>query len=94
MGCILETYGGLQPLSDRVRGYFYQFDSVYIADRRDELIYGRIRPKLFTPEPSALTFAYTHLSSVWVIVSCWRFKYLIYAALGRLCFFFPDRRWC
>lgn len=81
VGCLLEEYGGLRPLSDKVRGYLYDSGVVYDADRRDEVLYGRIRPKLFTSEPSAVTFAYTHYCSVWLAVSRSRWKFLIYIGL-------------
>lgn len=80
-GCLLETYGGLRPISDRVRELLYDPGVVYDSDRRDEILYGRIRPKLFTSEPSAVTFAYTHCASVWLVVSRWRFKFVAYAGL-------------
>lgn len=81
VGCALETGGGLRPFSDRVRAYLYSYDLVYNSDKRDEILYGRIRPKLFTSEPSAVTFAYTYLSSVWLVTSTWRFKFVIYGGL-------------
>ena len=81
VGCLLETYAGLRPLSDKVREHLYDPGVVYDSDRRDEILYGRIRPKLFTSEPSAVTFAYTHCASVWLVVSRWRFKLVIYAGL-------------
>jgi hypothetical protein len=80
-GCLLEAYGGLRPISDRVREMLYDPGVVYDADRRDEILYGRIRPKLFTSEPSAVTFAYTHCASVWLVVSRWRYKLAVYAGL-------------
>ena len=80
-GCLLEAYGGLRPLSDRVREMLYDPGVVYDSDRRDEILYGRIRPKLFTSEPSAVTFAYTHCASVWLVVSRWRYKLAVYAGL-------------
>lgn len=81
VGCLLETYAGLRPISDRVREYLYDPGVVYDGDRRDEILYGRIRPKLFTSEPSAVTFAYTHYASIWLVVSRWRYKLAAYAGL-------------
>jgi hypothetical protein len=63
IGCLLEQYAGLRPLSDAVRERLYQMDQVYDADLRDQVLYGKVRPKLFTSEPSAVTFAYTHFSA-------------------------------
>ena len=68
-------------MSDAVRGTLYEHGYVYDADLRDEILYGRVRPKLFTSEPSAVTFAYTHYCSVWLVVSPWRYKYLAYVGL-------------
>ncbi|MBN9088387.1 MAG: hypothetical protein J0J01_15890 [Reyranella sp.] len=80
-GCMLETWAGLRPVSDFVRAKLYNTDYVYDADIRDEILYGKVRPKLFTSEPSAVTFAYTHYCAVWLAVSPWRYKYLVYAGL-------------
>ena len=68
-------------LSDAVRERLYQMDQVYDADLRDQVLYGRVRPKLFTSEPSAVTFAYTHFSSIWLVISPWRYKLLAYFGL-------------
>jgi hypothetical protein len=80
-GCLLETYGGLRALSDKVRDHLYDAGQVYDADRRDEVLYGKVRPKLFTSEPSAVTFAYTHYACAWLTICRWRFKFLVYIAL-------------
>jgi hypothetical protein len=81
IGCLLETYAGLRTVSDAVRAKLYHMDEVYGADLRDQVLYGRIRPKLFTSEPSAVTFAYTHYSSLWLVLSQWRWKLPAYLGL-------------
>lgn len=81
VGCLLETYAGLRPLSDAVRERIYEAAVVYDSDLRDVVLYGRIRPKLFTSEPSAVTFSYTHFSAVWLVVSPWRWKVPVYFGL-------------
>ncbi|HEY4168305.1 MAG TPA: hypothetical protein VGM96_16090 [Reyranella sp.] len=81
IGSALETWGGLRPVSDFVRGKLYNKGYIYDADLRDEILYGRVRPKLFTSEPSAVTFAYTHYCAVWLAISAWRYKYVMYAGL-------------
>ncbi|HET6196771.1 MAG TPA: hypothetical protein VFE12_13495 [Acetobacteraceae bacterium] len=81
VGCAFEQWGGLRPLSDFVRAKLYNAGYVYDADLRDEILYGRVRPKLFTSEPSAVTFAYTHYCAVWLALSAWRYKYLVYVGL-------------
>lgn len=81
IGCLLESHTGLRAVSDKIREKIYDSSVVYDADLRDQLLYGRIRPKLFTSEPSAVTFAYTHYCSIWLVVSPWRWKILIYLGL-------------
>src|SRR5215469_5733849 len=85
IGCLLEDYAGLRPISDAFRHAVYKALNVYDADLRDQILYGRIRPKLFTSEPSAVTFAYTLFGFVWLMTTRTRFaalKYLVLMALG------------
>jgi len=86
-GCLLETYAGLRPVSDALRMKLYHLDEVYDADIRDQILYGRIRPKLFTSEPSAVTFAYTYFSAMWLVASPWRGKLLVYLGLIAMALF-------
>jgi hypothetical protein len=81
LGCLWETYGDLRPLSDRVRNLIFDRAGIYDADLRDELLYGRVRPKLFTSEPSAVTFAFTQFASTWLVISVWRWKAAVYGSL-------------
>ncbi|HEY5607139.1 MAG TPA: hypothetical protein VIM38_02245 [Alphaproteobacteria bacterium] len=80
VGCVLEQYGGLRAISDQVRRMIYDF-GIYESDLRDEILYGRVRPKLFTSEPSAVTIAYTLYGFAWYAISPWRWKLLGYLAL-------------
>ena len=80
-GCVLESHTSLRAISDAVRDRIYDSSVVYDADLRDQLLYGRIRPKLFTSEPSAVTFAYTHYCSAWLVISTWRWKLPVYLGL-------------
>lgn len=85
IGCLLEDYAGLRSISDAFRHAVYKAVDVYDADLRDQILYGRIRPKLFTSEPSAVTFAYTLFGFVWLMTTRTRFaplKYLILMSLG------------
>lgn len=79
-GALLETYGGLRPLSDKFRLMMFK-GYVYAADIRDQELYGRIRPKVFTSEPSYLTFAYTVFLFAWFMFSEWRGKLWGYLGL-------------
>lgn len=85
IGCLCEDYLGLRPISDKFRHAVYKLVDVYDADLRDQVLYGRIRPKLFTSEPSAVTFAFTLFSFAWLMVTRARFapvKYLVLMVLG------------
>ena len=81
VGALLEDYGGLRPISDQVRLMIYNY-GIYDADLRDQLLYGRIRPKLFTSEPSAVTFGYTLFCFGWLITTRWRWRLPFYLALA------------
>ena len=81
IGCLLETYGGLRPLSDAVRKVIYADRGVYENDLRDLLLYNRVRPKFFASEPSSVTFCYALLCFLWMVVSPWRWKLVLYLGL-------------
>jgi hypothetical protein len=81
VGCVLENHTSLRAISDAVRDRIYDSSVVYDADLRDQMLYGHIRPKLFTSEPSAVTFAYTHYCSAWLVISTWRWKLPVYLGL-------------
>ena len=77
-GCCAEVF--LDPfrvLSDTVRGVIFDF-GVYIADQRDLELYGQIRPKLFTSEPSAVSFSFVLFAFCWYALSTWRWKLITY----------------
>jgi hypothetical protein len=86
IGCVLENHTDLRAISDKARDRLYDSGVVYDADLRDQILYGRIRPKLFTSEPSAVTFAYTHYCAAWLIVCPWRWKIPVYLGLIGLAF--------
>ncbi|MFX8164529.1 hypothetical protein ABTL04_19555, partial [Acinetobacter baumannii] len=54
---------------------------VYENDLRDLLFYNRVRPKFFASEPASVTFCYTLFSFLWLVISPWRGKLLIYLGL-------------
>ncbi len=80
VGCALESHGGLRDLSDRFRNAVHE-TGIYTADRRDLELYGRIRPKFFTSEPSAVTFSYTIFAFAWYALSTWKWRLIGYLAL-------------
>ena len=85
-GCVVEANSGLGAISDAVRDRIYD-TGIYRSDQRDIAIYGRVRPKLFTSEPSAVTFALTLYLFAWFVLSTWRWKHLGYLALLGVAFF-------
>jgi hypothetical protein len=81
LGCLLENYAGLREVSNAFRRIAYKSTVFYDADIRDIIIYGRIRPKLFTSEPSYVTFAYAIFCFAWFMFSEWRWKIVGYLAM-------------
>jgi hypothetical protein len=45
------------------------------------LYYNRVRPKFFASEPASVTFCYSLFSFVWLVVSRWRWKLILYVIL-------------
>ena len=80
VGCLLEGHAGLRPLSDAVRKVLYS-QGVYENDLRDVLFYKRVRPKFFASEPASVTFCYTLITFLWMVVSRWRWKLAAYVGL-------------
>jgi hypothetical protein len=80
IGCLLETYGGLRQVSDAVRKVIYS-RGVYENDLRDLVLYNRVRPKFFASEPSSVTFCYALLCFLWMVISPWRWKLVLYVGL-------------
>ena len=86
IGTALENYTPFRTVSDTVREHVFS-SGVYNADARDQLLYGRIRPKLFTSEPSAVSFSFALFSLCWYLLSTWRFKFLAYLAIIAVAYF-------
>lgn len=80
IGCLLEDYTGLRAISDAVRERLYS-SGIYDADLRDELLYGKIRPKFFASEPATVTFTFSLFTFLWMVASRWRWKLGFYVAL-------------
>lgn len=80
IGCALENYTPLKSLSDNFRGWAFN-SGVYSADLRDQLFYGRVRPKLFTSEPSIVAFMFALFSFAWYVLARSRGKILVFLAM-------------
>jgi hypothetical protein len=87
VGCALENYvAAFRDLSDWFRNHVYSF-GLYESDARDQVLYGRIRPKLFTSEPSAVTFGFTLFAFAWYVLSLRRGKLFLYGAMFAVAFY-------
>jgi hypothetical protein len=86
IGTALEDFTPFRAVSDTVRAHVFS-SGVYDADLRDQLLYGRIRPKLFTSEPSAVSFAFALFPLCWYLLSTWRLKFVSYLALIAIGYF-------
>jgi hypothetical protein len=80
VGVVFENYTDFREFSDQMRRLMFE-KFVYASDERDLLLYGSIRPKLFTSEPSVLSFAFTLYAFCWYALSTWRGKIVAYAIL-------------
>lgn len=80
VGTALENYTAFVNVSDAFRNRFFS-SGVYEANLRDLLLYGRVRPKLFTSEPAAMIFMYTVFCFAWYALALNRFKLIGYIAL-------------
>ena len=64
IGTALEVNTGFRAVSDAFRVKVFSF-GVYQSDMRDLMLYGRVRPKFFTSEPSAISFAFLLFAFCW-----------------------------
>lgn len=80
-GAMLETtVPAVKAASDAFRAAV--FDSgVYAADRRDIALYGLVRPKVLTSEPSFVAFGYTLFAFGWYVLSRMPGKALVFVGL-------------
>ena len=67
IGASLESFFGVSAISDSFREKFML--TPYFADQRDIEFIGRIRPKLFTSEPSYLAGFFALMSFQWLVLS-------------------------
>ena len=80
IGTILEVYTPFKYLSDEFRHMVFP-RGVYEADFRDLSLYGQIRPKFFTSEPSHVAKFYILSLFVWFALSKNAWRYMIYIFL-------------
>ena len=77
IGCALENYTSFSAISDAFRVRIYQH-GLYESDLRDQILYGRVRPKFFASEPSAVSFMFTLCAFAWYALSAFRLKLPLY----------------
>jgi hypothetical protein len=82
IGCTLENYiPAFRNFSDAVRKQLFSAQVFYDANIRDEVLYGGVRPKLFTSEPSYVAYGLTLYAFTWYVLSTWQWKIIAYLAL-------------
>lgn len=86
IGCTLENYAGLGPISDAFRQTVFE-SGIYDSDRRDVWISGIIRPKLFTSEPSHVGKFFILSLITWLALSTYRWRYFLFIVFFTLGFF-------
>lgn len=83
VGVVAERWLGLAEISNTVRALLYPQDLTYAEDIRDRLLYGGVRPKLFTAEPSHIGKFYVLILLTWYATAAgqWR-RPALYALLA------------
>jgi hypothetical protein len=79
-GAQLEAIPAVREISDGARQLLYR-SGVYESDLRDLLFYGKVRPKFFTSEPSAVTFGFSLFSLGWFLASDSRRRWIVFGLL-------------
>lgn len=83
-GVAAERFAGFAAISEPVRALLFPAEIVYAEDLRDQLIYGAVRAKLFTSEPSHVAKAFVLAILVWYAAAhgSWRVPlfYMLVAA--------------
>lgn len=70
VGIILEsTFPAIRGLSDSFRQTIFEGRFVYASDVRDLRLYGFVRPKLFTQEPSHVAKAFVIIAVGWYLLA-------------------------
>ena len=85
VGTTLEVYTPFKYLSDEFRHFVFR-TYIYESDIRDIVVYGLIRPKLFTSEPSHVAKFFLLSIFVWFSLSKQNWRYTIYIILNALGF--------
>ena len=79
IGCILENYfPPFRALSNNFRHLFFR-KNVYEADLRDLILFGSVRPRLFTTEPSHVAKFFILSLFIWFTLTTNRKKYFLFA---------------
>lgn len=80
LGSFFESVLGFSGLSNAYRDFFFHAEA-YSADQRDIDFVGRIRPKLFTSEPSYVAGFFVLISLQWLILAKVKYRLFIYLLL-------------
>ena len=81
VGCALEDFTPFRDISDGFREAVFPEQFLYIANVRDQTLFGMVRPKLFTAEPSFVAIFFVVTTTVWLVLSKSRSKFLKYFLL-------------
>jgi hypothetical protein len=92
IGCFLEVFTNFSEISNYVRHLIFDQNSLYDyggpldGDFRDNLLYGRLRPKLFSTEPSYVAIFFLLSMTIWITLTKPALtslgKYFVFALAG------------
>lgn len=80
-GILESNYSLFRNISDNFRGKFYNTSMLYDSDLRDIVIFGKIRPKVFTSEPSHAAFAVSSFILIIHIITSNKYKIIVSSGL-------------
>ncbi len=69
VGCALEAFTTFGDISDSFRLAVFPEEYLYIENVRDRVLFGMVRPKLFTAEPSFVAIFLVLVITVWLVLS-------------------------
>ncbi len=85
IGCALENFTAFGVISDSFRRAVFPEEFLYVANVRDQTLFGMVRPKLFTAEPSFVAIFFVLSITVWLVLSASPIRfvwYFLFLAMG------------
>lgn len=86
-GILLENANVIRDFSEYIRKNIYDSSILYLGESRDETLFGAIRPKLFSSEPSYLAKFVGAIAAAAYLVAKTRLRVILIASISVILFF-------